>query len=72
MKPWAESTVIAVVSALVVLSSTPGCAPQDGGVFTFGSSQYGQLGHNSTQPSSYPKKVFELMGSVVSQLTCGR
>jgi len=45
---------------------------QDGGVFTFGAGMYGQLGHNSTQSESLPRKVFELMGSEVTMLACGR
>ncbi len=58
-----------------VVNTFPFCSlhvPQDGGVFTFGSGRYGQLGHNSTQSVSYPTKVFELMGSIVSQIVCGR
>ncbi|KFV45475.1 putative E3 ubiquitin-protein ligase HERC4, partial [Gavia stellata] len=43
-----------------------------GGVFTFGAGGYGQLGHNSTSHEINPRKVFELMGSVVTQITCGR
>uniref|UniRef100_A0A8B9CVD5 HECT-type E3 ubiquitin transferase n=1 Tax=Anser brachyrhynchus TaxID=132585 RepID=A0A8B9CVD5_9AVES len=42
------------------------------GVFTFGAGGYGQLGHNSTSHEINPRKVFELMGSVVTQITCGR
>lgn len=45
---------------------------QEGGVFTFGAGGYGQLGHNSTSHEINPRKVFELMGSVVTQITCGR
>jgi len=41
-------------------------------VFTFGAGMYGQLGHNSTQSESLPRKVFELMGSEVTMLACGR
>ncbi|XP_054060634.1 probable E3 ubiquitin-protein ligase HERC4 isoform X2 [Rissa tridactyla] len=44
----------------------------EGGVFTFGAGGYGQLGHNSTSHEINPRKVFELMGSVVTQITCGR
>jgi len=45
---------------------------QNGGVFTFGAGMYGQLGHNSTQCEKLPRMVFELMGSEVSMLACGR
>ncbi|TRY65653.1 hypothetical protein DNTS_009883 [Danionella cerebrum] len=45
---------------------------KEGGVFTFGAGGYGQLGHNSTNHEVNPRKVFELMGSVVSQIACGR
>ena len=45
---------------------------QEGGVFTFGSGKYGQLGHNSLTDEKLPKKVFETMGSVVTQVACGR
>ena len=50
------------------------CYCQDGGLFTFGSSSFGQLGHNATPSHSttYPTKVFELMGSTVTQVACGR
>ena len=33
---------------------------------------YGQLGHNSSGNEYVPRKVFELMGSVVTQIACGR
>uniref|UniRef100_A0A7N6A5V6 HECT domain-containing protein n=1 Tax=Anabas testudineus TaxID=64144 RepID=A0A7N6A5V6_ANATE len=41
-------------------------------VFTFGAGGYGQLGHNSTNHEINPRKVFELMGNVVTQIVCGR
>ena len=44
----------------------------DGGVFTFGSGKYGQLGHNSVFNENIPKKIIELMGSNVIQISCGR
>jgi hypothetical protein len=44
----------------------------EGGVFSFGSSVYGQLGHNSTNDELLPRKISELMGSEVSQIACGR
>ncbi|MEE6488184.1 hypothetical protein FKM82_015154 [Ascaphus truei] len=45
---------------------------KEGGVFTFGAGGYGQLGHNSTSNEVNPRKVFELMGSFVAQIACGR
>lgn len=45
---------------------------QEGGVFTFGAGGYGQLGHYSTNHEINPRKVFELMGNVVAQISCGR
>ncbi|XP_058652550.1 probable E3 ubiquitin-protein ligase HERC4 isoform X5 [Onychostoma macrolepis] len=45
---------------------------KEGGVFTFGAGGYGQLGHNITNHEVNPRKVFELMGNVVSQIACGR
>jgi len=44
----------------------------EGGVFSFGSSVHGQLGHNSTNDELLPRKISELMGSEVSQIACGR
>ena len=45
---------------------------RDGAVFTFGAGVYGQLGHGGKANEVYPRQVIELMGSVVTQLTCGR
>ncbi|KAL3877452.1 hypothetical protein ACJMK2_035156 [Sinanodonta woodiana] len=45
---------------------------QDGGVFTFGSGTYGQLGHGMKNNEILPRKVMELMGSNVIQVACGR
>ncbi|XP_067008518.1 probable E3 ubiquitin-protein ligase HERC4 isoform X2 [Anabrus simplex] len=45
---------------------------KDGGVFTCGAGMYGQLGHGSTTNEYLPRKVLELMGSTVTQITCGR
>ncbi|XP_064600028.1 probable E3 ubiquitin-protein ligase HERC4 isoform X2 [Liolophura sinensis] len=45
---------------------------EDGGVFTFGAGMYGQLGHGSQNTEFLPKKVLELMGSIVTQIACGR
>jgi E3 ubiquitin-protein ligase HERC4 len=44
---------------------------EDGGVFTCGFGEEGQLGHGNTQSISAPRKVMELMGSTVCQLSCG-
>lgn len=44
----------------------------DGGLFTFGSGSYGQLGHGSKTHEILPRKVMELMGSDVTQIACGR
>ncbi|XP_043466153.1 probable E3 ubiquitin-protein ligase HERC4 isoform X1 [Leptopilina heterotoma] len=44
----------------------------DGGVFTCGAGMYGQLGHGSYSNEILPRQVAELMGSVVTQVTCGR
>lgn len=44
----------------------------EGGVFSFGSGTYGQLGHNSTGDQLTPLKIAELMGSEISQVACGR
>ena len=48
------------------------CISQEGGVFTFGAGMYGQLGHNTQNHEKLPRKVFELMGSTVTQIACGR
>ncbi|XP_050536005.1 probable E3 ubiquitin-protein ligase HERC4 isoform X1 [Daktulosphaira vitifoliae] len=45
---------------------------QDGGVFTCGAGMYGQLGHGSFSNEIVPKKILELMGSTVTQVSCGR
>ncbi|KAG0414101.1 hypothetical protein HPB47_008741, partial [Ixodes persulcatus] len=44
----------------------------DGGVFTFGNGTYGQLGHGVKSNEILPRRVSELMGSVITQLACGR
>ncbi len=41
-------------------------------MFTFGAGTHGQLGHNLTRDEQLPKKVFELMGSTVTMIACGR
>jgi E3 ubiquitin-protein ligase HERC4 len=43
----------------------------DGGVFSWGSSRCGQLGHGSTNKETLPRRVMELMGTVVSQVAAG-
>jgi len=43
----------------------------DGGVFTWGSSRYGQLGHGSNNTENQPKKILELMGTRVTQVSAG-
>ncbi|KAF7384056.1 hypothetical protein HZH68_014813 [Vespula germanica] len=44
----------------------------DGGVFTCGAGMYGQLGHGSHSNEILPRQVMELMGSTVTQVSCGR
>lgn len=41
-------------------------------MFTCGAGMYGQLGHGGFTNEVLPKKVVELMGSVVTQICCGR
>ncbi|KAM9365376.1 E3 ISG15--protein ligase HERC5-like [Pholidichthys leucotaenia] len=43
-----------------------------GAVFTFGSGQHGQLGHNSSQNELHPRLVAELWGAKVTKVSCGR
>ncbi|KAK5650940.1 hypothetical protein RI129_001969 [Pyrocoelia pectoralis] len=43
----------------------------DGGVFSCGAGMYGQLGHGNTANEILPKKVLELMGSTITQVSCG-
>ncbi|XP_018517718.1 probable E3 ubiquitin-protein ligase HERC3 [Lates calcarifer] len=45
---------------------------KDGAVFTFGSGQYGQLGHNSFTDELCPRLVAELLGAKVTKIACGR
>uniref|UniRef100_A0A3Q3FQA1 HECT and RLD domain containing E3 ubiquitin protein ligase 3 n=1 Tax=Labrus bergylta TaxID=56723 RepID=A0A3Q3FQA1_9LABR len=45
---------------------------KDGGLFTFGDGALGQLGHGSSNNELLPRRVLELMGTEVSQITCGR
>ena len=51
---------------------------KEGRVFTFGLNSYGQLGHgrpakDDKQPNYFvaPQQIFELMGTVVTQIACG-
>ncbi|XP_028968234.1 probable E3 ubiquitin-protein ligase HERC4 [Galendromus occidentalis] len=43
-----------------------------GGVFTFGSGSYGQLGHGSKNDQLTPMKIQELMGTTITQIALGR
>ncbi|XP_073327616.1 probable E3 ubiquitin-protein ligase HERC4 [Pagrus major] len=45
---------------------------KDGAVFTFGSGQHGQLGHNSFSDELRPRLVAELWGAKVTKIACGR
>ncbi|XP_044213219.1 probable E3 ubiquitin-protein ligase HERC4 [Thunnus albacares] len=45
---------------------------KDGVVFTFGSGQYGQLGHNSFSDELRPRLVAELWGAKVIKIACGQ
>ncbi|CAB1455247.1 unnamed protein product [Pleuronectes platessa] len=42
-----------------------------GAVFTFGSGQFGQLGHNSFSDQLRPRLVAELLGAKVTEIACG-
>ncbi|XP_008552683.1 probable E3 ubiquitin-protein ligase HERC4 isoform X2 [Microplitis demolitor] len=44
----------------------------DGGVFTCGAGMYGQLGHGSVSNEILPRQIMELMGSIVTQISCGK
>ncbi|KAF3854377.1 hypothetical protein F7725_022432 [Dissostichus mawsoni] len=45
---------------------------KDGAVFTFGSGEHGQLGHNSFRDELRPRLVAELWGPKVTKIACGR
>lgn len=45
---------------------------QEGGVFTFGCGSHGQLGHDNTNNEILPRRVMDMMGTVVTQIACGR
>lgn len=40
-------------------------------MFTFGSGQYGQLGHNSLNDELRPRLVAELWRATVTKIACG-
>lgn len=44
---------------------------REGGVFTWGSSRCGQLGHGTNSVESVPRRVLELMGTIVTQVSAG-
>ncbi|KAK9685781.1 HECT-domain (ubiquitin-transferase) [Popillia japonica] len=44
----------------------------DGGVLTCGAGMCGQLGHGNASNEILPRQVLELMGSIITQITCGR
>ncbi|KAI4456139.1 ubiquitin-protein ligase e3a-related [Holotrichia oblita] len=44
----------------------------DGGVLTCGAGMCGQLGHGNLSNEILPRQVLELMGSIITQITCGR
>jgi E3 ubiquitin-protein ligase HERC4 len=44
----------------------------DGGVFSCGAGMYGQLGHGSHSNEILPRQILELMGSTITQVSCGR
>ncbi|XP_033239286.1 probable E3 ubiquitin-protein ligase HERC4 isoform X1 [Drosophila pseudoobscura] len=43
----------------------------EGGVFTCGAGNYGQLGHGVSYNEMIPRMVMELMGSTITQVACG-
>ncbi|XP_055530268.1 probable E3 ubiquitin-protein ligase HERC4 isoform X2 [Wyeomyia smithii] len=45
---------------------------QEGGVLTCGAGTFGQLGHGTYSNEILPRMVFELMGSKITQIACGR
>lgn len=44
----------------------------DGGVFSCGAGMYGQLGHGNNANEILPRQIMELMGSTVTQISCGK
>ncbi len=45
------------------------CLTKDGGVFSFGCGRYGQLGHGGNSNEMLPRKIMELMGTEVTQVS---
>ncbi|XP_031633255.1 probable E3 ubiquitin-protein ligase HERC4 isoform X3 [Contarinia nasturtii] len=43
----------------------------DGGIFSCGAGNFGQLGHGNKNNVSLPRMVVEMMGSAVTQVVCG-
>lgn len=43
----------------------------DGGVFSCGAGNFGQLGHGNKNNVSLPRMVVEMMGTQVTQVSCG-
>ena len=41
-------------------------------MFTFGNGSNGQLGHGNSNNEILPRQVMDLMGTAVTQITCGR
>ncbi|KAH9389619.1 putative E3 ubiquitin-protein ligase herc4, partial [Tyrophagus putrescentiae] len=48
------------------------CITTQGGLFTFGAGGFGQCGHGKNTNEINPRQVFELMGSCIVQVSCGR
>ena len=44
----------------------------DGGVFTCGAGNFGQLGHGNLSNEILPRMVIELMGTTCTQISCGK
>lgn len=44
------------------------CLTKDGGVWSFGASDYGQLGQGKKEKEMSPRQIVELMGTEVSQV----
>ena len=44
---------------------------EDGGLFTFGHGEHGQLGHGDMENNLLPKQVVALEGAFISQVACG-
>ena len=48
------------------------CLTAEGGVFSWGHGQDGQLGHGTLANQNAPRKIAELMGDSVVQIAAGR